>query len=73
MGSILLVCVLLIIALSLGYKIGKRSKEWEVSMLQNDNTKLAGEVHMLEREIDRFIENNFIKNNTKELEEIPWD
>jgi len=74
MGSSVLWICTLVIAAVLGYKTGKWSKEWEMLMLQNDNTKLSGEVHKLEREIHRanirFVEETFIKNNIdKELEE----
>jgi hypothetical protein len=75
MESILLVCALAI-AVIVGYQTGKWSREWEMSMLRDDNIKLTGEVHMLQREIDKadtkLVEENYTKN-IKELEEIKWD
>jgi len=77
MGNLIFWTCALAIAAFLGYKTGKWSKEWEMVMLQNDNTKLIGEVHRLEREIYRsniqFVGEVFTKNNIKEQEEQLWD
>ena len=72
MGNLIFWTCALAIAVVLGYKIGKWSKEREMVMLQSDNTKLAGEVHRLRREIYRsnirFVGELFTKNNIKEQE-----
>lgn len=66
----------LILAVVAGYKMGKWSKELEMIRLQNDNIRLSGEVHKLERKIDRtnalFIKEIFPKNNVKGREDTKW-
>jgi hypothetical protein len=68
----------LAVAVFLGYKIGKWSKEWEMVMLQDDNVKLSGEVYRLKKEVDkanvRFVKEIFSGNSTtKEKGEQLWD
>jgi hypothetical protein len=75
METLIFLCALILAAVA-GYKMGKWSKEWEIIRLQDDNIRLSGEVHKLEREIDRanasFIEEIFPKNNTRGQENIKW-
>ena len=70
METLILWACTFVLALAAGYKIGKSSKEEEIIGLQADNIRLSGEVHKLEREIDRanalFIGEIFPKNNTKD-------
>lgn len=63
----------LALAVTIGYKFGKWSKELEMIRLQDDNIKLSGEVHNLEKEINRanirFVEEVSPKNSIKGREE----